>query len=620
MCGIAGVINTNGKVIETTEVQAMIQCLAHRGPDNQGTYINGNVGLGHRRLSIIDLTDTGHQPMTNEDASLHIVFNGEIYNYKELQKDLQTHGIRFRSTSDTEVVLRLYEKDGMECVHKLRGMFAFAIWDEKKKRLFVARDRLGQKPLKYFWNGKHFLFASELKALLTHPCVQKDIDWESIGHYLSLQYTPTPSTGFVHIKKLPPASTMVLENNTLTIERYWKLDFSKKLSLTEGEWQERIREELDEAVRLRMRADVEVGAFLSGGVDSSTIVHFMAQQTDKPIHTFSVGFDDAGFNELPNAKLIAEKYGTEHHEFHVSTDNLTEVLPQLVAMYEEPYADSSAIPTALVSQATSEHVKVVLNGDGGDENFAGYLRYNALARNIQLERLPKTLRRMSWNASRALASRSTFLYRLSRFLEAESLDKKYYKYFSYFTDKEKLTLFTHCFPSTAEHIAGLLHGHGWSSTPSLDAAFETDLQSYLLDDLLPKVDIASMQYGLETRSPFLDHRFMELTAQIPADLKLRGGKNKYILKETMRGTIPNEILFGKKRGFSVPLLQWMKQDLNQYAKEVLHNGRLVNENHIRRKPLEELFNRLAQHNNLYDAYKVWTVLLLELWLSSIQTS
>jgi len=620
MCGIAGIINTNGKVIEKTEVQAMIQRLAHRGPDDQGIYIKENVGLGHSRLSIIDLTETGHQPMTNGDASLHIVFNGEIYNYKELKRDLQAQGARFRSTSDTEVVLRLYEKEELECVRKLRGMFAFAIWDEKKKRLFVARDRLGQKPLKYFWDGKHFLFASELKALLTHPCVPRIVDWGCIGHYLSLQYTPTPSTGLLHIKKLPPASTMVLENDKLTIDQYWKLDFRKKLSLTESEWQERIREKLDEAVRLQMRADVEVGAFLSGGVDSSTIVHFMAQQAAKPIHTFSVGFDEKEFNELPQAKLIAERYGTEHHELHVSTENLTELLPQLVSMYEEPYADSSAIPTSLISKATSEYVKVALSGDGGDENFAGYPRYNALARNIQFEWAPKTLRRISWKASRALAGSSTFLYRLERFLEAESLDKKYYKYFAYFTDEEKSSLFTHRFPSTAEHIAKMLHAHGWSSTPSLDTAFETDLQSYLLDDVLPKVDIASMQYGLETRSPFLDHHIIELAAQMPADLKLRGEKNKHILKEAMRGTIPNEILFGKKRGFSVPLLKWMKRDLNQYAKEVLHNGRLVSENHIKQKKLEELFKRLAKHNNLYDAYKVWTILVLELWLSSIQIS
>jgi len=289
-------------------------------------------------------------------------------------------------------------------------------------------------------------------------------------------------------------------------------------------------------------------------------------------------------------------------------------------MYEEPYADSSAIPTSLISKATSEYVKVALNGDGGDENFAGYPRYNALARNIQFEWAPKTLRRISWKASRALAGSSTFLYRLERFLEAESLDKKYYKYFAYFTDEEKSSLFTHRFPSTAEHIAKMLHAHGWSSTPSLDTAFETDLQSYLLDDVLPKVDIASMQYGLETRSPFLDHHIIELAAQMPADLKLRGEKNKHILKEAMRGTIPNEILFGKKRGFSVPLLKWMKRDLNQYAKEVLHNGRLVSENHIKQKKLEELFKRLAKHNNLYDAYKVWTILVLELWLSSIQIS
>ncbi len=586
MCGIVGKINLDQSPVSEKEIALMTEKISHRGPDADGLYVKDNIGLGHRRLSIIDLSETGSQPMNDSEKNIWITFNGEIYNYLELKKDLEDK-YDFKSSSDTEVIIYLYKEYGVDCLKYLRGMFAFAIWDEKKQLLFCARDRLGQKPFKYYMDDKKFVFASELKAILTQE-VKPELDWEAISHYLSMQYCPTPLTGFKNIKKLPPASYLILKDGKIEINKYWEIDYSKKQTLSEDEWKKKILAKLNESTKLRMRADVEVGAFLSGGVDSSAVVHFMAQNSDKPINTFSVGFDEEEFNELPQAKLIADKYKTNHHELKVDTSNLEELIPKLVELYEEPYADSSMIPTYLISEITNQKIKVVLNGDGGDENFTGYPRYKYL---LKEKYLPK----INWPFNK-----NTFGYRLQRLMSKEG----YYKYFAYFTDAEKNKLFNKELISSNEKFD--VRGN------NLDDYFKADLNTYLLDDLLVKVDIASMGVGaIELRSPFLDYEFMELTAQIPAKLK----PNKYILKQSLKGILPEEILFGKKRGFSIPMLKWMKEDLNKFAKKTIDSGYLLKNDLMNREELEKLYNNLDNHNNLYDAYKVWTLMLLELWLA-----
>ncbi|MCK4846050.1 MAG: asparagine synthase (glutamine-hydrolyzing), partial [Deltaproteobacteria bacterium] len=378
MCGICGKINFTGKPVEEGLLRAMAETLTHRGPDDEGVYIGGSVGLGHRRLSVIDLSKAAHQPMANEDETLWIVYNGEVYNFEELKEELLAKGHRFRSHSDTEVILHLYEEEGAKSVERLRGMFAFAIWDTKKKELFLARDRTGQKPLFYRIDDKDetFHFASEIKAILKDPTVKARPDLTAIDHYMTWQCVPAPYSAFEGIEKLPPAHYMTVKDGKATLTRYWKLNYTPKLDMTESEIKSKLVYDMREAVKLRMISDVPLGAFLSGGVDSSAVVALMAEVSNQPIKTFAIGFKDAAYNELSYAKIIAERFKTNHTEFIIEP-NALEILPKLVWHYGEPFADSSAIPTYYVSQLARDKVTVALNGDGGDESFAGYERYMA---------------------------------------------------------------------------------------------------------------------------------------------------------------------------------------------------------------------------------------------------
>ena len=371
MCGITGIVDLTGRPVDGALLRSMTAVIAHRGPDGDDIVCRGNAGLGHRRLAIIDLV-TGDQPMVSDDGLIRITFNGEIYNFRELRRDLEARGAKFRTESDTEVILRAYEAHGPECVQRLRGMFAFAILDERARRLVLARDRAGIKPLVYAWDGRRLLFASEIKAILEDPSVGRDLDLDALGEYLTFHYVPAPRTIFTAIRKLPPASTLVLslDGGEPVVSRYWSLRFAPDVRVTEGEWIERLRAELTDAVRCHMISDVPIGAFLSGGLDSSTVVALMAQASGTPIRTFSIGFDEADFDELRFARQVATRYGTDHYELVVKP-NALEVLPKLAWHFDEPFADSSAIPTYYVSKITREHVTVALSGDGGDENFAG---------------------------------------------------------------------------------------------------------------------------------------------------------------------------------------------------------------------------------------------------------
>lgn len=624
MCGIAGQYNfSSQKPVDRVLVKRMTDALDHRGPDAEGHFIRGNVGLGFRRLAIIDLSPAGNQPMTNEGGTVHIVFNGEIYNFQDLRPDLERKGHVFRSHTDTETILHLYEEEGVACLQKLRGMFAFAIWDEKKQRLFIARDRLGKKPLKYHISKHGITFASELKALLRDPEIPREVDERAIHHYLTLQYVPSPMTGFVGIQKLPPAHYVLVEKGKVTIERYWSLLFATKRSMSHEEWKEQVLQKLEESVKLRMIADVPLGAFLSGGVDSGTIVALMAKNSAQPVKTFSIGFKEASHNELPLAKLVAERYATQHTEFIVEP-KAADIMPLLAYHYEEPYADSSALPTYYVSKLTRQHVTVALNGDGGDENFGGYPWYAAqkVAAMIGWQPFSGIANGIGLLFEKAgFAQRSVFWRRALLFARTLHLaaPERYASYFtsSYFSEQEKLQLYTSEFrsrmqgESAPERIAAVYRNTD-AVTP-LDQALATDIATYLPDDLLVKVDIASMATSLEARSPFLDHEFMELVASMPSNMKMPGLSLKPFLKDAVVDRIPPEIIHGKKHGFAIPIDRWFRADLYERAKEIVlpHDAEI--HKYIQHEKIEALLRQHAA-GRMNHGSRIWALCMLELWM------
>lgn len=626
MCGITGKIYFNDKRVSEQEIHEMNERIKHRGPDDGGIYINpkGNAGLGHRRLSIIDLSPLGHQPMANEDETVWIVFNGEIYNFQSLRPDLEKKGHRFRSKTDTETIIHLYEEYGEECLKYLRGMFAFAIWDEKKQRLFLARDRAGKKPLKYYIGKDFIVFASELKAFIDMPGVPREPDYNAIHHYLTFQYVPHPLTGFKDIKKLPAAHYLTIDLSGTTPKisepvRYWKLDYSKKLNLKEEEWEELILKKLDEAVQLRMISDVPLGAFLSGGVDSSAIVALMARSSSKPIKTFSIGFTEKRFSELPYAREVATRYSTDHHEFIVEPKAI-DVLPKLVYHFEEPYADSSALPTFYLSQITRDYVTVALNGDGGDENFAGYPWYNVLQLNALYRKMPYAFRRIGQVGVEALHKMflHSLLFRYGSIYGKGSLHEQAYLHselLAYFCEEEKNHLYNEEFSAlfNKKSTWNFLDQYYAESNNlgAIDSALYTDINTYLADDLLPKVDIASMAVALEARSPLLDHEFMELSAQMPSSLKIKNGEKKYIFKKLLEPLVPNDVMYRKKQGFGIPLNDWFRTSLKEYARENLLSSDAFIGKIFKREKIKNMLK--AHEQGSKDGRRIWLLLTLELW-------
>ena len=619
MCGIAGKVDFAG-VVDEEVLHRMCSVMEHRGPDSRGVYLADGVGLGVQRLAIIDVAG-GDQPIANEDGTVVVVMNGEIYNYLELRHDLELRGHTFSTRSDTEVLVHLYEIHGDRMVDHLRGMFAFAIWDASKRLLFCARDRVGKKPLFWARSGSTVWFASEVRALLEDPAIPREPDLAAISAYLTVGYVPHPTSAFRDVRKLPPASTLTLTGAGELLGPYWSLDYERKLEdVPQTELAERLWEEIREATRIRLMSEVPLGALLSGGIDSSAVVAAMAEHTTGRVKTFSIGFPDAAFNELRYARLIADRFDTDHHEFVVEP-KAVEIAPRLAVHYGEPFADASAIPSFYVAELTSRHVTVVLNGDGGDESFAGYNRYKSNHLAARLNWLPRPLQRAAPAVVRPLGegphgnSTRTRVARLARSLAMTSAER-YAMWMSSYDEIRRRSLMTPEFAAAADGArAEEVLTAAWDRCRSpaiVDHMLATDVQTYLPGDLLVKMDIATMAYSVEARSPLLDHRVMEFASSIPAGLKLRGLQGKVILRDALRGRLPDEVLDLPKMGFAVPLARWFREDLRSLPEDVLLDPVSTRRGYFRREPIERM---IAEHRagRADHSARLWNLLQLELW-------
>lgn len=619
MCGIVGRVNfRSGAPVDPQVIARMCELVSHRGPDGQGVHCEGRFGLGHRRLAIIDLSPLGRQPMFTPDGQIGITFNGEIYNFLELRAALEACGHTFRSQSDTEVILAAYRQYGAECVGHLSGMFAFAIWDEPQRRLFIARDRLGKKPLFYRLDRDGIAFASEAKAFLAEPQFQAEPDLQAISQYLSFGYIPGTVSAFRGVAKLPPAHVLLVENGRVTVTRYWKLSYTKKVELSEEDALVALTEQLREAVRARLVSDVPLGAFLSGGIDSGLIVSFMADCLDTPVRTFSIGFAQEEYNELPAARLVADRYRTNHHEF-VVRPHAVDLLPQLVWHYGEPYADSSALPTFILSELTRRHVTVALNGDAGDENFAGYDRYLAGLLASRMEWIPRPVRQRVAAAAQRFGKLTPHptVRRARRFFErfAETSARRYSAWMMHFDPERKAMLCTPEFQTTTLEDSVELLENGFAAsdaTTLLEKTLDVDVQNYLPDDLLVKVDIATMAHGLEGRSPFLDHRLMEFAATLSPSYKLRGTEKKYLLRRLAERRLPSELLKLPKKGFGVPIDYWFRDEMRDFARGVLLDARARSRGYFNMTFVAQILDEHVSARAAWH-YQLWNLLMLELW-------
>lgn len=620
MCGICGIFQFDGQPVSESLLDKMCRTMIHRGPDGQGIYTSHFIGLGQRRLAIIDLSQRGQAPLSNEDESVWVVLNGEIYNFQELRADLTKKGHIFKSATDTEVIVHLYEEYGIDCLERMRGMFAFALWDKRQKRLFIARDRLGKKPLFYTNTGSSLVFGSKIEALTLHPRVSVAPDFRAIDSYLRYQYVPSPQTAFEGISKLQPGHFLMCDaTGTVKIQRYWSPPEPVKTTDSEAEISNRLLETLQEAVRLRLISDVPVGAFLSGGIDSGLIVALMAQQSSKPVKTFSIGFEEEAFNELPYARQVAQKYETEHHEF-VVRPNAIEILPLLVRHYNEPFADSSALPTYYVSQMTRQHVTVALSGDGGDENFAGYSHYEQVMNWQKSDVVPYFLRHLicrplgaimdMWPYNRVTARASKGLNMLG-----SNLPQRYLQQITIVKQQERNA----CYTSNYKQLLSEQKRHDlvthlpWnSSMNSLDWMMRHDQNFYLPDCLMVKSDVASMANSLELRCPLLDHKFVELAATIPSSMKRQGSNGKILLKKVASPFLPSAVLNKPKTGFGLPLAQWFREDLAPLVKATLLDSTAVQRDLFQPAFMKKIIDEHISGHRDWST-RLWTFLFLEMW-------
>ncbi|MBR2585778.1 MAG: asparagine synthase (glutamine-hydrolyzing) [Thermoguttaceae bacterium] len=642
MCGICGAVGRSRVPVSPETLDAMVDSLTHRGPDDRGTLLlspgqgafpsRAGAALGHRRLSIIDLSSAGRQPLANEDGSVWVTFNGEIYNYLELRRELLEKGHRFKTDTDTEVLVHLYEETGLDFPKRLEGMFAIAVWDARKEQLVLVRDRLGKKPLFYWRTAEELYFASELKALTLLPGFPRTLDPIALEQYFAYQYTPAPRTIWRDARKLPPAHLAVwTPQGRWSQERYWEIDFNREERFTSArEWSERLRSALEESVRRRLRSDVPLGAFLSGGVDSTIIVSLMQKLSDCPIKTFSIGFEQKEYDETALAAATAKRLGTEHTELIVTPDARA-IFPQIVAQYDEPYSDSSAIPTWYLCQMTRRHVTVALSGDGGDELFAGYDRYKAVKLAGALDFFPEPIRRFLAGPVRAMIpasiSQRSILRRMKRFLEAVGMSplERYLQWIAIFNRQRLGRLFSNRF---REVLRQAYEEEGEEPNPLtvLQAAFAradrrdfataisvTDLLTYLPGDILTKVDIASMRFALEVRCPMLDTGVVELAARLPIALKMRATKGKLILRETFREYLPPDLEKQPKRGFGVPLDHWFRGPLSGDLRDALLSCDSPCAAYLNPEYTREL---VEQHlaAKFDHAGRLWSLLVFNQWL------
>jgi asparagine synthase (glutamine-hydrolysing) len=607
MCGIGGKVS----FVEHPDAglgERMCNCMSHRGPDSEGVYAAGPAVLAHRRLSVLDLSEAGRQPMSNAEDSVHVVFNGEIYNYRELRDRIGQY--TFESDTDTEVLLHLYEEYGVDCLSYLRGMFAFAIWDENEERLFLARDRFGQKPLFYSHRDGAFTFGSTISSIIADESISAVPDLAALRSYLTYQYVPSPRTGFEGIRSLEPGEYALVTKDGMTAQRYWSMLHADQFDQSPDQLAKRLRSKLREATRLRMRSDAPLGAFLSGGIDSTIVTALMSDLADTEVNTYAIGFDE--YDEFEFARAVSEKYGTNHHEFDVTPDAMT-VLPELVEHYEMPFGDPSAIPTYYVSQVASDDITVAVTGDAGDENFAGYDRYTFDWVTNAASYIPSPVR----DGGRAVATGverltdSDAASRTRSLLETADGDavERYAPYICHMLGGEADQVWDGPVPD--DELESLRAAFEAADGPTrMDRLLNVDFRSYLPDDLLVKADRASMAHSLEVRSPFLDHEFAEFAARIPAKYKWRHGEKKWILKRAFRDVIPDAVAGRSKQGFSVPVDEWFRGSLRPFAREKL--------NRLGTRPAFDargLRQKLRHHVKREDDYghHIWDLVVLEQW-------
>jgi asparagine synthase (glutamine-hydrolysing) len=620
MCGIAGFVDYwdqkrsdsggRGRLLKQ-----MCDVIRHRGPDDDGFFLKDGVALGMRRLAIIDLAG-GAQPISGEDGSVTIVYNGEVYNFQELTPELEKRGHTFKTHCDTEAIVHAYEEYGTDCANYLRGMFAFAIWDDRKREVYIARDRVGKKPLYYTVTpGQTLVFGSEIKSILEHPDVTREIDLEALDAYFTLGYIPDPLTIFKRIHKLPPGHFLTFAGGRVHTEQYWDFKFEPAQSRNSEDYVEELRALLEESVRLRLISDVPLGAFLSGGIDSSTIVALMAQQMNQPVKTFSIGFHEDSYNELKYARLTAKKLGTDHHEFFV-TPQICDVIDDLVWHFDEPFADPSAIPTFMVSKLARDHVTVALSGDGGDELFAGYTHYVVQQSRRAFSALPKPLRT---GVIRPLSHRLPHGALGRNYLHNISLDPvdRYLDSLSYFTELSKKPLYTAEFKralQTTDRVGRSFREYASrvKTNEPLDQFLYIDSKTYLPGDILTKVDRMSMATSLEVRVPLLDHKLIDFVTKVPASLKLAGRETKHLLKRVAKDLIPPEILNRPKMGFGIPLEQWINRQLRDQIRDILTEPRTRQRGYLNYDYVDLILDE--HHKERRDhSQPLWSLLIFELW-------
>jgi asparagine synthase (glutamine-hydrolysing) len=620
MCGIAGFIEYKGRNAVTKSTLAnMLSAIEHRGPDDKGIFYADNVAMGMQRLSIIDLAG-GKQPISNEDGTITVVFNGEIYNYRELQQKLRSRGHKLATNSDTEVIVHLYEDFGEDCVKELRGMFAFAIWDSRRQSLFIARDRLGIKPMYYKDHNGTLIFASEIKSILEYPEVHPEMNVQALGHYLSLKYVPAPETMFKAISTLPPAHTITCDRTGIQIRSYWDLCFTQSPGVPkkEAEWAEELDALLKESIKLHLVSDVPFGAFLSGGVDSSIIVALMQQTMNVPVKTFSVGFQGGGaeaFSELPYARIVADRFKTEHHEIFVTPEDLMDLAQKVVWHLDQPIADNACVANYMVSKLASRHVKMVLTGEGGDELFAGYARYAGEKMSSLFQVVPGPLKSLALNAFERLPGLRRPKVALRALSESNEVTRMT-SWFPLFNRVRKQALmkpdvFRQLHDPYAEKVF-FDELRGTASQDFLSRMLYVDTKLWLPDDLLARGDKTSMATSLEARVPLLDHKLVEFAAMLPSNLKIKRLVRKYLLKEVGRQWLPSEILDRKKEGFPMPFSLWFRKECRPFVRDLLSpetvNRRgLFNSSYIQGL-LGEHESGVADHGSL-----IWGLISVELW-------